>query len=186
MGKVQLSMTAAKQILKNSRRKTASKENDDDYVRKIDEACKKFDKKGTGYISEIDIISILGYVNLSCQHKKVSAICSHLPRNKQGKMRIDEFINLPILSEEAFDALDKNHDGFLTKGELKLANKDATMSDVQKVIDEYDFDKDGKLNMAEFNQYRSDSSEKSIDEKKLDDKDDSDEVVFVQLKESSN
>lgn len=40
--------------------------------------------------------------------------------------------------------------------------------------------------MAEFNQYRSDSSEKSIDEKKLDDKDDSDEVVFVQLKESSN
>ena len=40
--------------------------------------------------------------------------------------------------------------------------------------------------MAEFNQYRSDSSEKSIEEKKLDDKDDSDEVVFVQLKESSN
>ena len=40
--------------------------------------------------------------------------------------------------------------------------------------------------MAEFNQYRSDSSEKSFDEKKLDDKDDSDEVVFVQLKESSN
>ena len=38
---------------------------------------------------------------------QVSAICSHLPRNKQGKMRIDEFINLPILSEEAFDALDK-------------------------------------------------------------------------------
>ena len=40
-------------------------------------------------------------------HLQVSAICSHLPRNKQGKMRIDEFINLPILSEEAFDALDK-------------------------------------------------------------------------------
>ena len=49
----------------------ANFQNDDDYVRKIDEACKKFDKKGTGYISEIDIISILGYVNLSCQHKKV-------------------------------------------------------------------------------------------------------------------
>ena len=38
---------------------------------------------------------------------QVTAICSHLPRNKQGKMKIDEFINLPILSEEAFDALDK-------------------------------------------------------------------------------
>ena len=29
----------------------------------------------------------------------------------------------------------RNKDGFLTKGELKLANKDATMSDVLKVVD---------------------------------------------------
>ena len=38
---------------------------------------------------------------------KVFAICSHLPRNKNGKIKIQEFIDLPILSEEAFNALDK-------------------------------------------------------------------------------
>ena len=31
----------------------------------------------------------------------------------------------------------RNHDGFLTKGELKLANKDATMSDVMQVPKEF-------------------------------------------------
>ena len=38
---------------------------------------------------------------------KVYAICSHLPRNKSGKMKIQDFIELPILSEETFNALDK-------------------------------------------------------------------------------
>jgi len=178
-------MTAVKQILKSSRSKTASKnkQDEDEVIKKVDDACRKFDKKNSGYLSEMEIISILGYVNISCPHEKVFSICSHLPRNKQGKMRIDEFINLPILSEEAFNALDKNNDGFLTKGELKLANKNATMADVMQVIKDYDYDKDGKLNMAEYNQYRSDSSEKSQEEDQTEvNNDDSDEVVFVELK----
>ena len=51
-----------------------------------------------------------------------------------------------------------------------------------QVIKDYDYDKDGKLNMAEYNQYRSDSSEKSQDEDQTEvNNDDSDEVVFVEL-----
>ena len=105
-------------------------------------------------------------------------------------MRIEEFINLPILSEEAFNAIDRymvelsqirhslsnfrNKDGFLTMGEIKLVNKSATKKEiqvihnplpcvqlsesaadrvcVQETIQEYDFDKDGKLNTAEYHQ----------------------------------
>ena len=61
-----------------------------------------------------------------------------------------------------------------------------------QVIQEYDYDQDGKLNMAEYNQYRSDSSEKSVKSMNSIDKDindhdnahnsDSDEVVMVDLK----
>ena len=52
-----------------------------------------------------------------------------------------------------------------------------------QVIKDYDYDKDGKLNMAEYNQYRSDSSEKSQEEDQTEvNNDDSDEVVFVELK----
>ena len=51
-----------------------------------------------------------------------------------------------------------------------------------QVIKDYDYDKDGKLNMAEYNQYRSDSSEKSQEEDQTEvNNDDSDEVVFVEL-----
>ena len=40
--------------------------------------------------------------------------------------------------------------------------------------------------MAEYNQYRSDSSEKSVDTNKQDDQEDSDEVVYIKLNKSSN
>ena len=51
-------------------------------------------------------------------------------------MRIAEFINLPIISEETFTAIDRNKDGFLTKGEIKLTNKNASMSEVLEVSGE--------------------------------------------------
>ena len=41
-----------------------------------------------------------------------------------------------------------------------------------QVIKDYDYDKDGKLNMAEYSQYKSDVSDKSSD---------NDEVVFKEI-----
>ena len=64
---------------------------------------------------------------------QVFTICSPLPRTRAGKMRVEEFINLPIISEETFNAIDRNKDGFLTKGEIKLTNKNASMSEVLEV-----------------------------------------------------
>ena len=64
---------------------------------------------------------------------QVVTICSHIPRTRAGKMRVEEFINLPIISEETFNAIDRNKDGFLTKGEIKLTNKNASMSEVLEV-----------------------------------------------------
>ena len=48
--------------------------------------------------------------------------------------------------------MDKNKDGFITKGELKLAKKNVGMNQIEGVIKKYDMDKDGKLNMEEFRQ----------------------------------
>ena len=47
---------------------------------------------------------------------------------------MEEFINLPIISEDAFKAIDRNKDGVLTRGELKLTNKDASMGEVVEVM----------------------------------------------------
>ena len=65
---------------------------------------------------------------------KVFKILQHLPRKRNGKIKIEEFIELPIISEDAFKAIDRNKDGLITKGELKLTNKDASMGDVTEVM----------------------------------------------------
>ena len=38
----------------------------------------------------------------------MSKICAELPHTKSGKVKIEQFMKLPILSEEAFKAIDKN------------------------------------------------------------------------------
>ena len=52
---------------------------------------------------------------------QVSKICAELPRTKSGKVKIDQFMKLPILSEEAFKAIDKNRFAhtYITKNFLK-------------------------------------------------------------------
>ena len=54
------------------------------------------------------------------------------------------------LSEAAFKAMDRNKDGYITKGELKLAKKKMSMKEVNETIKDYDLDNDGKLNYEEF------------------------------------
>ena len=76
-------------------------------------------------------------------HFQVFAILSHLPRRRNGKIQVDEFINLPIISEDAFKAIDRNKDGFLTRGELKMSNKSASMGEVGEV-------REGKANIEAF------------------------------------
>ena len=38
----------------------------------------------------------------------MTKICAELPHTKSGKIKIEQFMKLPILSEEAFKAIDKN------------------------------------------------------------------------------
>ena len=46
--------------------------------------------------------------------------------------------------------MDRNKDGYITKGELKLAKKKMSMKEVDETIKDYDLDNDGKLNYEEF------------------------------------
>jgi Ca2+-binding EF-hand superfamily protein len=81
---------------------------------------------------------------------EIKRILAPIPRDKEGKIKIKDFISLDIHSEDAFDAMDKNKDGFITKGELKLAKKNIGMKEINECIKEFDIDKDGKLNLDEF------------------------------------
>ena len=60
-----------------------------------------------------------------------------------------DFIDMPIISQAVFDAMDRNRDGYVSKGELKLASKNISMKELSEIIDEIDTDNDGKLNFEE-------------------------------------
>ena len=58
-------------------------------------------------------------------------------------------MTVPIISEEVFNSMDRNKDGFVSKGELKLAQQKVSMKKLASVIDSLDADHDGKLTMEE-------------------------------------
>ena len=63
----------------------------------------------------------------------------------------------------------------------------SSLNNFLQVIKDYDFDQDGKLNMAEYRQYKSDSSDKSAEEtnsNKIEEDilDSDDGVVYKELK----
>ena len=58
-------------------------------------------------------------------------------------------MTVPIISEEVFNSMDRNKDGFVSKGELKLAQQKVSMKELASVIDSLDADHDGKLTMEE-------------------------------------
>ena len=78
-----------------------------------------------------NVLKIMNKVDISPD--QVFAILEHLPKKRNGKIKVEEFLNLPIISEDAFKAIDRNRDGFLSRGELKLTNKNATMGEVNEV-----------------------------------------------------
>ena len=60
----------------------------------------------------------------------------------------------PMLTEEVFAAMDRNKDGYVSKGELKLARKDKSMKELNQLIDSIDNNSDGRLTYEEVLQRR--------------------------------
>ncbi len=56
---------------------------------------------------------------------------------------------MPIISQAVFDTIDKNKNGFVSKGELKIAAKGMSMKDLIEIINEVDKDNDGQLSFEE-------------------------------------
>lgn len=58
-------------------------------------------------------------------------------------------MTVPIMSHSVFEEMDKNKDGFVSKGELRLAQKNISMKDLAEILQELDNDGDGKLTFDE-------------------------------------
>ena len=72
---------------------------------------------------------------------------------RQAKSAADERKASDIVQEKArlaFNAYDRNRDGYLTKSEMKKTSKNMTEAQIDAVFEKYDKNKDGKLEFEEF------------------------------------
>merc|ERR1712227_275842 len=120
-------------------------------ISKIEKSAYRYDHSNKGGLTVKEFFNVLKIQNkIEISLADLQRICKHLPTSKNGKIKISDFLSLPILSEEAFKAIDRNKDGFISLGELKLANKDHPIRDIAEKIEDLDMDYDKKLNLVEY------------------------------------
>ena len=168
--KALLGVPAVRQILG---RLSKSEAEERQLAEKIEKSCRKFDRKGKGSLTADDYFNVVKLQNgIDVSKDELKRIVEPLSKDKEGRIKIDDFMHKDIHSQAAFkvlpwqrnfwlsfffffidlffQAIDRNKDGFITKGELKLAKKDVGMDKIGECIKSNDLDGDGKLNMHEF------------------------------------
>jgi len=86
---------------------------------------------------------------VDCTKNDIRKVVADLPMDKHYKIVTKDFIRVPILSDDVFKAMDKNNDGEVSKGELKLAKKHLTMKQIQSIMSKLDHNGDGTINWKE-------------------------------------
>merc|ERR1712241_1079243 len=143
-----LSIPAVRQILAKLAK---GEREEDELVEKLEDSCLRYDHDKKGMLTPDEYFNVVKIQNgVECSKDEVKTVCLPLPCTKDGKIKIRDFLYLDIHSEAAFKAMDRNKDGYITKGELKLAKKKMSMKEVDETIKDYDLDHDGKLNYEEF------------------------------------
>ena len=86
---------------------------------------------------------------VACSKDDIRKVVAGLPMDKNYKISIQDFCRTPILSDEVFKSMDKNNDGQISKGELKLARKDLTMKQIMSIMSKLDDDGNGTISLDE-------------------------------------
>ena len=98
----------------------------------------------------IDKKELILYVKEKKNKAQTALYCSsEVPRSEVRYLKLNGKEKALIIGND-FQAIDRNKDGFITRGELKLAKKNVGMNEIVKCITDHDLNKDGKLNMDEF------------------------------------
>lgn len=117
---------------------------------KLESNLKRFDKKGKGKLTVDEYYNVIKIQNkIDCSKDEIRKLVADLEMDKEFKVSVKDFMTAPIISEDVFNKMDRNKDGFVSKGELKLAQRQIAMKDLSDIIDAIDVNGDGKLTYEE-------------------------------------
>merc|ERR1712080_478402 len=146
-----LGQPAITQILSKIHDKTDEERKD--LSRQIESNLKRFDKKGKGKLTVDEYYNVIKIQNkIDTSKDEIRKLVADLEMDKEFRISIKDFMTAPIISEDVFNMMDKNKDGFVSKGELKLAQRQISMKELSAIIDSIDTNGDGKLTYEEVKQ----------------------------------
>lgn len=128
------------------------------------EAFGLFDKSGTGVISARELGNLMKSLGQTPTEAELRDLVNEIDINGDGEIDFEEFVTLMARQvtehdaedelREAFKIFDSNEDGFISALELKTVmtnlGEKLTDEEIDDMIREADFDKDGVINYDEF------------------------------------
>mmetsp|Transcript_12187 Transcript_12187/g.17749 ORF Transcript_12187/g.17749 Transcript_12187/m.17749 type:complete len:481 (+) Transcript_12187:1-1443(+) len=132
-------------------------------IKELKEAFTHYDKSQTGFLSAQEIEEALVAAGCNLAADQVSEIIQNADYKRDGRINYSEFIAATLsskiqLNEEtlwnAFTHFDVDGTGYITEenvvAALKKTGKQLPLEEVQRMIQEVDQEKNGKLNFEEF------------------------------------
>ncbi|XP_073123802.1 uncharacterized protein [Henckelia pumila] len=131
----------------------------------IYEAFKLFDKNGDGKISIEELGSVLRCLYPNVTVEELREMIREVDTDGNGTIEFQEFFNLMVKKmketdanhddlREAFNAFDKDQDGYISPDELGhvmiCLGERMTAEELEEMIKEVDLDGDGQVNYQEF------------------------------------
>jgi len=130
--------------------KGVDKRKEEDLIRAFTSA----DKNQDGFLSMAEYVRVFREHGVNITKEEVAIYFSSKDKDKDGQISYEEFCGRKTMTEKAFEALDINSDGYITKPEMLAATQRTgrrmSKTEVDAAFREYDQNKDNKLNYNEF------------------------------------
>lgn len=130
---------------------------------RLEKAFQEADKNKDGFVSPAEYHQILKDHGVKCTLEEVTQIVQLADKNRDGKLSKAEFMGEESTrksssAELAFEVMDQNNDGVITRKEMHqgIGSRRLSKEQVDVAFDAIDKDRDGKVTKGEFVQFMKD------------------------------
>jgi len=116
----------------------------------LEDAFKEADTNNDGALTIDEWTEVLSKTGQDNPREAVVLVFNQKDRDQNGKMSFEEFSGQKTRSELAFEAIDKNGDGYVSRTEFKKICPSLTPEQCEAAFKKFDQDGTGRINYREF------------------------------------
>lgn len=137
-------------------------------IKRLTNIFNKIDTNGDGYISRDEFGEAMKKSFDNVSNRMIDEVMTKIPDDPEQKVSLEQFLNsiapamllknmIEGVVQLSFDIVDADNDGKISKEEtremLKMIGQTPDDDKINRIMNNYDKDKDGNLTLREFNDY---------------------------------